>query len=114
MWIAAVSKQNLNAALVFEFLFKTVEVMTNYFGKVSEENVKNNFVLIYELLDGKIPGFVISFYVPLLFFVKASLDANIIQHIFFYKKPGEGPSSKSFLFSFLIFLENMCFLHQSK
>ena len=54
VWIAAVSKQNLNAALVFEFLFKTVEVMTNYFGKVSEENVKNNFVLIYELLDGKI------------------------------------------------------------
>ena len=54
VWIAAVSKQNLNAALVFEFLFKTVEVMTNYFGKVSEENVKNNFVLIYELLDGKL------------------------------------------------------------
>lgn len=51
VWITAVSKQNLNAALVFEFLFKTVEVMTNYFGKVSEENVKNNFVLIYELLD---------------------------------------------------------------
>eukprot|EP00111_Clytia_hemisphaerica_P000971 TCONS_00002816-protein len=51
VWIAAVSKQNCNAALVFEFLFKTVEVMANYFGKVSEENVKNNFVLIYELLD---------------------------------------------------------------
>jgi hypothetical protein len=28
-----------------------VEVMQNYFGKISEENVKNNFVLIYELLD---------------------------------------------------------------
>lgn len=52
VWIAAVSKQNVNAALVFEFLFKTVEVMVNYFGKVTEENVKNNFVLIYELLDG--------------------------------------------------------------
>ena len=25
--------------------------MQNYFGKISEENVKNNFVLIYELLD---------------------------------------------------------------
>ena len=25
--------------------------MQSYFGKISEENVKNNFVLIYELLD---------------------------------------------------------------
>lgn len=51
VWIAGVSKSNVNAALVFEFLYKTVEVMVNYFGKVTEENVKNNFVLIYELLD---------------------------------------------------------------
>lgn len=26
--------------------------MQSYFGKISEENIKNNFVLIYELLDG--------------------------------------------------------------
>ena len=51
IWIAAVTKQNVNAALVFEFLHKVVEVMGNYFGKISEENIKNNFVLIYELLD---------------------------------------------------------------
>ena len=38
--------------MCFEFLNKAVEVMQSYFGKVSEENVKNNFVLIYELLDG--------------------------------------------------------------
>merc|ERR1719336_988038 len=37
--------------MVFEFLLKVVEVMQAYFGKISEENVKNNFVLIYELLD---------------------------------------------------------------
>ena len=51
MWLAAVTKQNVNATMVFEFLLKVVEVMQNYFGKISEENVKNNFVLIYELLD---------------------------------------------------------------
>ena len=45
------TKQNVNATMVFEFLLKVVEVMQNYFGKISEENVKNNFVLIYELLD---------------------------------------------------------------
>ena len=25
--------------------------MTSYFGKITEDNIKNNFVLIYELLD---------------------------------------------------------------
>ncbi|XP_046564556.1 AP-2 complex subunit mu-like [Haliotis rubra] len=37
--------------MVFEFLHKMVEVMQSYFGKISEDNVKNNFVLIYEILD---------------------------------------------------------------
>ena len=37
--------------MVFEFLLKMCDVMAAYFGKISEENVKNNFVLIYELLD---------------------------------------------------------------
>lgn len=46
------TKQNVNAAMVFEFLLKIIEVMQSYFGKISEENIKNNFVLIYELLDG--------------------------------------------------------------
>lgn len=47
------TKQNVNAAMVFEFLLKIIEVMQSYFGKISEENIKNNFVLIYELLDGR-------------------------------------------------------------
>ncbi len=38
--------------MVFEFLNKLVSVMQSYFGKITEENIKNNFVLIYELLDG--------------------------------------------------------------
>ncbi|TKC52880.1 hypothetical protein EI555_003462 [Monodon monoceros] len=52
IWLAAVTKQNVNAAMVFEFLYKMCDVMAAYFGKISEENIKNNFVLIYELLDG--------------------------------------------------------------
>lgn len=40
--------------MVFEFLLKIIDVMQSYFGKISEENIKNNFVLIYELLDGKL------------------------------------------------------------
>jgi len=52
--VAAVTKQNVNASMVFEFLLKIIECMQSYFGKISEENVKNNFVLIYELLDGEL------------------------------------------------------------
>ena len=54
IWVACVTKQNVNAAMVFEFLHKMTDVMQAYFGKVTEENIKNNFVLIYEILDGKI------------------------------------------------------------
>ena len=54
IWVAAVTKQNVNAAMVFEFLLRVCSVMQSYFGKISEENIKNNFVLIYELLDGEI------------------------------------------------------------
>lgn len=51
IWLAAVTKQNVNAAMVFEFLLKMCNIMTGYFGKITEESIKNNFVLIYELLD---------------------------------------------------------------
>ena len=53
IWIAVVTKQNVNAGMVFELLTKTVEIMQSYFGKLNEENVKNNFVLVYEILDGE-------------------------------------------------------------
>lgn len=53
IWLAVATKQNVNAAMVFEFLLRFCAVMQSYFGKVSEDNIKNNFVLIYELLDGK-------------------------------------------------------------
>lgn len=44
---------NASAALVFEFLYRFVNISKSYFGKLDEESVKNNFVLIYELLDGQ-------------------------------------------------------------
>jgi hypothetical protein len=53
IYIVAVTKVNANAALVFEFLHRLVDgIGRSYFGKMDEEGVKNNFVLIYELLDG--------------------------------------------------------------
>lgn len=40
---------------MFEFLYRLIALGKSYFGKFDEEAVKNNFVLIYELLDGAFP-----------------------------------------------------------
>lgn len=48
------TKSNANAALTFEFLYRLVGLGRGYFGKLDEEAVKNNFVLVYELLDGEV------------------------------------------------------------
>ncbi len=53
IYLVAVTKSNANAALVFEFLYRLIALGKGYFGKFDEEAVKNNFVLVYELLDGK-------------------------------------------------------------
>lgn len=52
MYMVAVTKRNINAAMVFQFLHKLVQIFAAYFdGKFVEESVRENFVLIYELLD---------------------------------------------------------------
>lgn len=52
--ILLITRCNASAALVFEFLYRFVNISKSYFGKLDEESVKNNFVLIYELLDGEL------------------------------------------------------------
>lgn len=51
IWLCAVSRRSLNAAAVFELLHAILGVFQQHLGRVTEENIKNNFVLIYELLD---------------------------------------------------------------
>lgn len=51
LYIVAITRSNVDAALVFEFLYKIVDLGVSYFNKLDEEAVKNNFALIYELLD---------------------------------------------------------------
>jgi AP-2 complex subunit mu-1 len=51
IYIVGVSKGNVNSALVFEFLYKLVQLGKSYFGRFDEESVKSNFVMVYELLD---------------------------------------------------------------
>jgi AP-2 complex subunit mu-1 len=52
VYVVAVTKHNANPALVFQFIYKMVDVFRAYFGGAfDEENCRQNFVLIYELLD---------------------------------------------------------------
>ncbi|KAL3902030.1 MAG: hypothetical protein SGCHY_000140 [Lobulomycetales sp.] len=52
LYIVAVTKGNPNTALVFEFLHRFSLLARSYFGgKFDQDGVKNNFTLIYELLD---------------------------------------------------------------
>ncbi|KAI5900695.1 clathrin adaptor, mu subunit [Schizophyllum commune H4-8] len=51
LYVVAVTKTNANAALVFEYCYRFINIARSYFGKIDEEAIKNNFVLIYELID---------------------------------------------------------------
>lgn len=51
MFAVAVSSGNAQAALAFQFLHELIKVLKSYFGDFTEESVRNNFILIYELLD---------------------------------------------------------------
>jgi AP-1 complex subunit mu len=51
IYIVAVGKRNINVAMTFSFLHKLKDILIDYFYILEEETVKDNFVLIYELLD---------------------------------------------------------------
>ncbi|KAJ6235798.1 adaptor protein complex 1 [Anaeramoeba flamelloides] len=47
----ALTKYNTNCPLIVEFLYDLVKVLSSYFGTLEEESIKDNFVIIHELLD---------------------------------------------------------------
>uniref|UniRef100_A0A915PZK9 MHD domain-containing protein n=1 Tax=Setaria digitata TaxID=48799 RepID=A0A915PZK9_9BILA len=49
--VVSTSRKNVNVALVLTFLYKIVEVFGEYLKDVEEESIRDNFVIIYELLD---------------------------------------------------------------
>ncbi|KAK9324127.1 Mu homology domain-containing protein [Lipomyces orientalis] len=51
LYILALTKRNSNAAEILLFLHKVVQVLTEYFKELEEESIRDNFVIIYELLD---------------------------------------------------------------
>jgi len=51
LYVLAVSKNNTNATMVLLFLYKLIGVFRDYFQELEEESIRDNFVIIYELLD---------------------------------------------------------------
>ncbi|XP_051940120.1 AP-1 complex subunit mu-2 isoform X1 [Hippocampus zosterae] len=51
LYLVATTNKNSNASLVYSFLYKLVEVFTEYFKELEEESIQDNFVVVYELLD---------------------------------------------------------------
>lgn len=51
LYVLALTKRNSNAAEILLFLHRIVEVFTEYFKELEEESIRDNFVIIYELLD---------------------------------------------------------------
>lgn len=46
-----VAQSNTNVTMVFSFMYKMIEVFKEYFNELEEESIRDNFVVIYELLD---------------------------------------------------------------
>nr|ANM86092.1 clathrin assembly protein complex 1 medium chain [Stygiella incarcerata] len=51
IYVLAVTKQNANATAILSFLHRLVSVFREYLKEVEEESIRDNFVIVYELLD---------------------------------------------------------------
>ena len=51
LYLCAVTNRNSNVALIMTFLYRLAQVFKDYFGSLDEESIRDNFVIIYELLD---------------------------------------------------------------
>eukprot|EP01112_Ceratiomyxa_fruticulosa_P007794 TRINITY_DN2028_c0_g1_i1.p1 TRINITY_DN2028_c0_g1~~TRINITY_DN2028_c0_g1_i1.p1 ORF type:complete len:431 (-),score=72.87 TRINITY_DN2028_c0_g1_i1:167-1459(-) len=51
IYLVGVSRANADCALVFEVLYRIVDIFKSYFDNLDEDAIRNNFVLVYELLD---------------------------------------------------------------
>ena len=49
--VVCTTKNNANVILVLSFLYKCVRVFCEYFKELEEESIRDNFVIVYELLD---------------------------------------------------------------
>ena len=51
VYLVAVTQRNSNAALLLTLLYHFVGVFKEYLRELEEESIRDNFVIVYELLD---------------------------------------------------------------
>jgi len=51
LFLLAVTDVNASPAMILLYLYQVVEVLVMYFKELEEESVRDNFVIVYELLD---------------------------------------------------------------
>ncbi|CAN0929436.1 AP-1 complex subunit mu-2 [Linum grandiflorum] len=51
IYLMTAARQNCNAASLLSFLHRVVDVFKHYFEELEEESLRDNFVVVYELLD---------------------------------------------------------------
>ncbi|XP_042413268.1 AP-1 complex subunit mu-2-like isoform X1 [Zingiber officinale] len=51
VFLMTAARQNCNAASILLFLHRVVDVFKHYFEELEEESLRDNFVVVYELLD---------------------------------------------------------------
>lgn len=51
MYFVGTVRQNVSASVVFEIIYRMLKMFRDYCGVLSEEAIRKNFVLIYEIID---------------------------------------------------------------
>jgi len=51
VYLLAITDMNADATMILMFLYQLVEVFVDYFQTLEEESIRDNFVIVYELLD---------------------------------------------------------------
>ena len=51
MYLVFTSETNLSPAFVFDLLYQIMKVFRDFCGILSEESIRKNFVLIYEIIE---------------------------------------------------------------
>ena len=51
VYLLALTKKNANVTMILLYLYRMCDVFQEYFGEITEEAIRDNFVIIYELMD---------------------------------------------------------------
>lgn len=51
LYLVAATRRNVNIAMLLMFLYRLVDTFKAYFNKLEEESIRDNFTVVYELMD---------------------------------------------------------------